>query len=391
MANTFLEQKYHLSKIPFELGRYDVERIGRDEEWTKLNRLLEETREQQAPRYIVLLGTYGSGKSFLLWHLHREFTRSRKSRKTIATLPVRLLDPEQSRDYIRNLVVRIFKRGFDLEADIVPLVRLALKNGLIPTGDLSAYLELLTALADPEKAQLAKRVLQGGRILRGQAIALNTPDLQQIKTNEEASDLLLAFQTLLRCANVELLVIGVDEIEFIDQQAPYNQGKIFDSLKELWDRQVSVMSSSPRTMPAPLAMVFAATPSFWQERSRSVREVTRNVKGLAGLRPFLERIPEANTVEIAEGLSESESQRLIASRMKEARTNRTSGDAIIPFTEDYVEYVFHLSQGRPRKIIEICDVVVTEAVRRKLAKIDRIEAKKILQDLLLTYEPEEAE
>ena len=85
-------------------------------------------------------------------------------------------------------------------------------------------------------------------------------------------------------------------------------------------------------------------------------------------------------------LSDSEARDLIASRMNAVRAGQKKTD-VIPFTDDYVEYVYKLSQGLPRQIIEICGVVLQEAAQRKLKSINEAEAKKILRELLISYEP----
>lgn len=387
MARSFLETAYHLTRIPFELGRYNVERIGREEEWAKLTRLIDETRAQRGPKYIVLLGTYGAGKSFLLWQLYLKYRENTARERVLTTRPVRLLDPEQSKDIVRNLIVRVFKRGLDVEKELVPIIKAALKRKLPSLGELDPYLTLLAALAKKETLPAARRVLHGGRILRSDASRLGIPDLQQIKTNEEAVDLLLALQIMLRIAGYELMVLSIDEVEYIDQASTSNQGKVFDSLKELFDRQVSFASGDPRPMPVSLAMILAATPSFWQDKAQLVRDPSNKGRGLVGLTPFFDRVPESNIVEMAEGLTDKEARQLIASRMAEARVGAGSANGIIPFTQDYVTYIYELSHGRPRRIIEICDAVVSEAVRRELKTIDRKAAQAILRDLLITYEP----
>jgi type II secretory pathway predicted ATPase ExeA len=83
------------------------------------------------------------------------------------------------------------------------------------------------------------------------------------------------------------------------------------------------------------------------------------------------------------GLDPDEARKLIVSRMSDVR----SGEKLIPFTEDFVDYVFELTQGLPRKILEICATVLNEAANRGLKKIRKADARKILKDLLISYEP----
>jgi Cdc6-like AAA superfamily ATPase len=385
MARDFLTNVYRLSRLPFELGRYDTKRVGRDAEWKRLLALIDESQSGSAPTNIVLLGTYGSGKSFLLWQLYLHFLHQ-KRRRVLMTRPVRLLDPEQSRDIARSIVVRIFRRGFDLDTDLGPLLEVAAsKRTSIPQA-YATYAKVLFALIDPKLSGVAKSFLYGKRITRSNANDLGIPDFLQLKTNEDALDLLITLQLLARIAGYDGVVLAVDEVEYIDQAPRSQQGRAFDSLKWLWDSQVAVASDEAAPEIARLLIVLAATPSFWQSKVELVRSSSRPVGALVGLTPFFDRIPPANVVEMPEGLSQDEARELIVSRMSEARDGKVASP-IIPFTERFVEYVFELTQGLPRRVIEICEIVVAEALRRKLPKIDRKDAEEILRDLLIAYEP----
>jgi hypothetical protein len=88
-------------------------------------------------------------------------------------------------------------------------------------------------------------------------------------------------------------------------------------------------------------------------------------------------------VEIPAGLSEAEAREMIASRMTEDRP----GKDIIPFANDYVDYVWRLSAGLPRRILEICGIVLQAANDKKLKEINEAQAKKILREMLISYEP----
>lgn len=385
MARTFLSNVYHLSRLPFELGRYDTKRVGREAEWSRLLALIDDTQSSLAPANIVLLGTYGSGKSFLLWQLYLHFLRE-KRRRVLMTRPLRLLDPEQSKDIVRNFVVRLFRRGFDIDSDLAPLLGVALKKAVRIPEPYSTYAKVLFGLLDPKLSAAAKRFLHGSKITRATATDLGIPELLQLKTNDEAFDLLVTLQLLARIAGYEAVVLAIDEVEYIDQTSKGQQGRVFDSLKWVWDSEVTVASDDAAPEVAPLLMILAATPSFWQSKMELVQSSSRPVGALVGLTPFFARIPRGNVVEMPEGLSQDEAHDLIVSRMSEARDEKVK-NPIIPFTERFVEFVYELTQGLPRQIIEICETVVAEALRRKLREIDREDAQEILRDLLIAYEP----
>jgi hypothetical protein len=100
--------------MPFELGRYDAPRVGRDVEWKRLGEIVANARASLSPVMGVLLGTYGSGKSFMLWQLANLYSSDPKS-GVLASRPIRLVDPEQRKEFTKNLVLRAFRHGFDTE------------------------------------------------------------------------------------------------------------------------------------------------------------------------------------------------------------------------------------------------------------------------------------
>ncbi len=61
-------------------------RIGRDLEWQRLQQLVGSARASRSPITGVLLGTYGAGKSFLLWQLARSLVKTLDSIIVLPTL-----------------------------------------------------------------------------------------------------------------------------------------------------------------------------------------------------------------------------------------------------------------------------------------------------------------
>lgn len=374
---------YRLKGLPFELGRYDVPRIGRDLEWQRLHQLVSSASASRSPITGVLLGTYGAGKSFLLWQLARSLEPSKKS--GILTFgPIRLVDPEQKKDFTRSMVLRLFSRGIELESQLVPLLAGVSPSKIkAPTG-VRPYLDLLFALTRPESAQVARRVLTGGRALRKEAEQAGIVEASQIKTSDDAIALLQALQLIGRAAGISAIVLIIDEVEYIDALPQTQRTAVLDSLKHLWDHEVDFFSKGAEA--SQLLMLLAATPNFWQRMKLQISTQAGRGQSGVGFTPFFKRILPSDVIEMPAELSDTEARQLIASRMGDVKPGQKPED-VIPFTDDYVDYVYQLSQGLPRQIIEICGVVLQEAAQQRLKSIDAAQARKILRDLLISYEP----
>jgi hypothetical protein len=264
---------------------------------------------------------------------------------------------------------------------LIAVIRAAAKNSRPIPKNLARFAPLLMALADEDSLPAARRVLHGGRAQRSEAVAGGFPEAVQIKTNDDAIEVLQALQVIVHWAGIEAVALLIDEAEFIDGLPRVQQTAVFDSIKNLWDQEVALFSSDVQA--AQLVMVLAATPTFWQLRTQQLRGEQQKARVVVGLTPFVARIPQENIIEMPTELALGEARELIVSRMSEARDGK---EELIPFTDDYVDYVYELTQGLPRTIIEVCATVVSEAARRKLKKIDQAAARQILKDLLLSYE-----
>jgi len=376
---------YRLKGLPFELGRYDVQRIGRAAEWERLLGIVQSARESRSPVTGVLLGTYGAGKSFLLWHLAKELQPPKKT-GVFAFGPIRLIDPEQKKDFTRSLVLRLFSRGIDIETQLVPLLVGISKAKINAPASLRPFVDLLLALARSDGAVVARRVITGGRALRKEAQQAGIEETQQIKTPDDAIALLQAFQIVMRAAGVAAVAVMIDEVEYVDALPKGQRTAVVDSLKHLWDQEVEFFSRGAEG--AQLLMLLAATPNFWQRMRSQVLVEGGRGESAVGITPFFARIRPSDIVEMPAELAPDEARDLIVNRMTEVRSGAgLKKEDIIPFTDDYVDYVYELSQGLPRQIIEICGVVISEAAKKKLRSIDAAAAKKILRDLLISYEP----
>lgn len=377
---------FHFKSPPFELGRLDLPRVGRDAEWAALERILHSVRSSRAPTIGVLLGTYGAGKTFLLWHLAKSVRPAHRS-GILAAPPIRLLAPEQKRDYTRDLVLRWFQKAQEELDDLMPRLRGELAIADAPPR-LKRFVNALAGLADPEKARISRILLRGGKILKKEAASLEVEDLLVIKTNDDASTLLQALQWMVSAVGVTAVALLVDETEYVENLPGKSGTAVLDSLKHLWDQQAELVSETPEV--AGLALILSSTPTFWQRVGSETQTEVRRGRSGAGVTPFLARILPSNIIEIPSELSSKEARRLIVNRMSVQRDRKPS-PPIIPFTEDYVSYVYELSQGLPRRIIEICAIVLDAAEQRGVTEIDRSAAVKILEELLIIYEPLEGE
>lgn len=93
--------------------------------------------------------------------------------------------------------------------------------------------------------------------------------------------------------------------------------------------------------------------------------------------PFHRRISPANITDLGP-LSKVDTRKIIEVRMKSREKNLKP--ACIPFTDDFIAYVYGMSKGRPNEIVMLCDIIFLEAQKRKLKEVDQKRAKEFFWD-----------
>jgi hypothetical protein len=101
-----------------------------------------------------------------------------------------------------------------------------------------------------------------------------------------------------------------------------------------------------------------------------IQPLMRRVQSRIALKPF----------------SKEGTEKLIEKRLSLNRTTgETEKDPLIPFTKDFVDYVFKLSAGKPSDIITRCDHVLDAGLETMTPKLTAEFAKQIFEKRGLTY------
>jgi len=94
--------------------------------------------------------------------------------------------------------------------------------------------------------------------------------------------------------------------------------------------------------------------------------------------PFLDRVDE---VTVLQNLDKNSTRQLIEKRL---RFNRVEGkfedQPLIPFTEDFVDFIYDSTMGNPRGVLERCEPVLDEGTRVKEPLLTLEFASKILEE-----------
>jgi len=214
---------------------------------------------------------------------------------------------------------------------------------------------------------LANEWLSGQNLTRKDAVEVGV--VGKVNRVDSAIKCLLALRILLKALGYSSMVVCVDEYEYLfgivgrKAAAPH-----LALLRHLFD------SGSPDeatgTAMANLGLFLAITESGWT----ALNDMGQREKGLGGpVSALLER----GHATVLPSLTLDETRELIAIRLRKDHTDPAS-DPILPFTNDFVAFVWKFTEGSPRKVYLACDVVVTVGLQQRVPTLTADFARRVL-------------
>lgn len=353
-------------KYPFGLQDFSYPIVGRDTTWSRIVERIDQSPQKSGNEIIVIRGDYGLGKSFTLAKVYELFSARREY---FVPKPMSLLSPEQTSKFSVDWANRLYER---IEQDqLVKWAKHANHNWhghISPKAD-----DLFSALLSKDVDEVV-----------GAYQAFMNPKIQP----RDGQNLIFGLQFLLAKNGKRALLWLIDEFEYILVLGKAQLSRLSQSLRELYDRQTDFENEIPGET-SKIIFVLATSPAGW-ERLELTAEGSSKRAGLTGtagvgVAPFHRRVSAANIIDL-DPLSKASTRKLIEIRMD--NRDKAMMPVYIPFTSDFIDYIYQMSKGRPSQIIMLCDVIFLEASKRKLTEVDRECAKEILKTLNLKAEPD---
>jgi hypothetical protein len=369
MSNLSAREVYEgFKKYPFSVQDFSYQMVGRHEEWTNLVERVEQSLKKAGNEIIVIRGDYGMGKTFTLAKLYDKFS-SRK--EYFVPRPMSLLSSEQASRFAVDLAIRLFERiGFDQIRELTEHAKESWRGKISPRGD-EMFSALLVDNLEEAKSAFNRTFLN--------------PSLQI----RDAQWLIFGLQFILASNRKRAFLWLIDEFEYVLVLSKPKLSQLAQTLRELYDHQTEFENEFGPNASAKIIFVFATSPSGWQ-RLALVAEGAGMRAGLTGtagvgVAPFHRRVSPTHIIDI-DPLSRADTRKLIEVRMKSRE--KDVKPPYIPFTEDFITYIYEMSKGRPNELVMLCDVIFLEAQAQKLSAVDQKRAKDILLKLGLRAEPE---
>jgi hypothetical protein len=371
----FLKEKYGLSDNPFLDDTAKKEWL---EAWTDREQQVKDWQRIMSAaisgkkNYIsFIIGDYGRGKSQSLLKICEDS----KQYKGFLTTYLNFKGEEKSKPGL-DFVMRIF-RSIDFEslkrAVAKPTLYTALKS--LPDDFDEVKNILMKIFMENENKKLALYFLKGE--LKPTKSQLEKLDiLRKIDDIDIAKEYLAGFLIFLRKLGFQSLLLAVDEFEYLFSLVTRSQYNIYLALlRGLYDFP---MGLNKRIEPNEIAnMVFFIAVS--EDGYRRLKELEKQENfGGGPIQPLMDRID----AEITLGSFDRKStESLVENRLRFNRIKgKFEGKPLIPFTEDFVDFIYKKTNGELRDIIYLCSQVLDVGLEKGVTQLDANFAQKALEE-----------
>lgn len=371
-------EDFNLKENPFEIFSHRHKMANRKEEWKKITSYLSSAFEEKYPRIFVLLGDYGSGKTYMLEQIYSWVSERKGFEKEVLVVLVSpgtkiLFGPRLS---IMETEPRWQKFGLSLVTRILDNIE---RDKLVSVLKKAPLREI--------KKLRFKKVFEGLRNNKEVAFSyiagqkLYSKDLKELQVASSLSDsptglrLFFEFLRVIKMAGYASFLLLFDEFEYIPSVLGEKKiTQILNTFREIFDNFGMYEDRDPGKHANPV-FVFAISPGGWERLERLEKDALRKTGG-GGLVPFMERISRRDFIELR-AFSLEDTIDLVKLRISEARI-KPMKDPYFPFTRECIRYVHKVSLKKPRNVIQYCKILIEDALENGILTIDVKEAQSIL-------------
>lgn len=389
--NKFLKREYGLKDTIREAFADDTARkmhlewwINREREFREWQKIIRQSTSLNKNYIVFIIGSYGRGKTLSLLKVMDEAVKL----KEIYPIFLNFKGEEKSKPGL-DLIFRIYKsidfyklsssrNDEDLKIAIksMPEDFEEAKNILnrIYFGKVNKYQQ--TFFTSDEKSEVSRLALF---FLRGE-IKPTVSQLKQlgvirkIENIDVAKEYLAAILCFIKNLGYKGLLLAVDEFEYLFSLVTKSQHSIYIALlRSLYDFPVGLNIELEEI--ANMVFFIAISEDGWS----SLKEMEKRETSIGGPTvPWLDRADAATTLGV---FDKNQTLELIEKRL---RFNRVKGkfeaDPLIPYTEDFVDFIYERTGGEPRAITVRCSQVLEAGLAERIPLLNNEFAQRVLEE-----------
>lgn len=371
-TDDFLKTKYGLKENPFtnRSGITDYF-VGREEQKERWSKIVDGRKGAKGSSLNFIVGDYGYGKSLTLYTILKQY----EDDPTVLNVYMKLLredlTPKFGIDFIQRIFFSVSPKQINKSKAKKALSEIS-ETFPQPSRVLSEWIE---------GNELAVAFLSGREQLKAADLAL-WGIRQNIKSTDVAKEYLTAFLFMLKETDISTMLLCIDEVEYLfSQMSGTKVANVINFLREIYDLPTSPQVGKIKLNIANIVFFFGISQSGWTELTNLER---KEISKGGPVTPFLSR--KQQVIELG-SLSGQETEKLIEYRLKWNRVKKQpEKEPLIPYTDDFVNYVYELTLGNPREIIERCDYTLEDGLEQKIAKLSRSFARTVFESRGLSTE-----
>ncbi len=375
MNDKFIVAKYNLERNPFTTYRADREElkfwVNREEEVKNWKKAIEESLSNPKSHYIsFIVGDYGMGKSLATYKIEKMCGEY----KNVFPISFTFLGEERLRNPGINFIQRIFKF---MDFNKIKLKERQVERlNAISKEVFSIYHKIF--FAEEEIKTLALYFLRG-ELTPTQSQMKKLGVIRKVNDIEIAKEYFKGFLYLLKIVGYDTLILIIDEFEYLFSLVPPSQRDIyFALLRGLYDLPTKIDNETTANL-----LFFLAISEDEYRRMDQSRKVEEK-KGIKGpVVPFMRR---TYLVNLLSPLKKEYVEELIELRLKYNRAKKQfEKDPLIPYTKDFVDFIWKDTRGKPGDIIFKCGHILDIGLKYRVSLLNKKFAMKALKERGIEY------
>ncbi len=372
--DTFIEKKYGLRENPFvdQIAKelWLSTWVNRQEQLAKWQAVISNLRKPRKNYIVLIIGDYGEGKSQSLFKVVSEAKQHLEIYPTFFTFR----GEQKPKAPGLEFMFRIFKS--------IDFKKLAKAHSRKIEAAIEAipddFDEVKTILrkccfAEPDLQNKALYFLQG-EINPNKTELKEMGIIRKIDDIDVAKEYLAGILKVLKGLGFQTLLLAVDEVEYLFSLVPRPQQSIYVALlRGLYDFPVGMMKDAGEIA---RVTIFLAVSSDGYRRLNEMEKAEYAIGGPT--RPLFDRIDVQTNLGV---LTKEAAEELITKRLHFDRVKgRYANQPLIPFDQTFIAFIWELTKGNPRHIINKCSHVLDAGIEMGISQLTRITAEKLLRD-----------
>jgi len=394
MSDKFLKEKYGLKETVIDVFSHKIPKenelnfwIDREDELKEWGKIIRKSLKVNNNFIVFIIGSYGRGKTLSLLKVKDEAEKNFK--EVIFPVYLSFKGEEKPSKPGLDFIFRIF-RSIDFDKLVkrrepnkiveainrVPENFDESKNLLRNIYRYKRQATLFKSAGLKEKDEKAKMALY---FLRGE-IKPTTSQLRdlgimrKIENIDIAKEHLAAILCFMKNLGYKSLLLAIEEFEYLFSLVSKSQYSVYLALlRGLYDFPMGLDISSDKL--ANMVFFIGISEDGWNK----LQEIEKKEISEGGpTRPLMRRVDLKTTLL---NFDRKNTEELIKKILRYNRvTGKVEEDPLIPFTKDFVDYIYELTEGLPSAVKVRCAQVLDAGLADRVSLLTREYAQKVLEE-----------